>query len=121
MTAVILFMFFLYFCVRLGESEAGSHCLRTLFGKFAQRPLVEKLFILVFVVMMVAHGGSKTNSVPQGGGGNIVVVVDPGTVRGRRRDRGADRRRRNCFADRSGIAAPHQQTSTRRDSRWCAC
>jgi len=29
--------------------------------------------------------------------------------RGRRRDRGADRRRRNCFADRSGIAAPHQQ------------
>ncbi len=81
MTAVIVFMFFLYFCVRLAESEAASHCLLTLFRKFAQQPLAEKLFILVFIVMMVAHGGSKsTNSVPQGGGGNMVVVVNPGTV-----------------------------------------
>jgi len=80
MTAVIVFMFFLYVCVRLGESEIASRHLRDLFGKFAKRPLVEKLFILVFVVMMVAHGGSKTNSVPQGGGGNAVVVIDSGTV-----------------------------------------
>ncbi len=66
----------------LGESEIASRHLRDLFWKFAKRPLVEKLFILVFVVMMVAHGGSKTNSVPQGGGGNTVVTVDSGTVAG---------------------------------------
>ena len=77
----IAFMFFLYVCARLAESESASHHLGGLFRKLAERPLSEKLFILVFVVMMVAHGGSKpTNSVPEGGGENTVVVVDPGTV-----------------------------------------
>ena len=81
MISGIFFLFFLYGCVRLAESEIASHNLADLFRKLAERPLAEKLFVLVFVVMMVAHGGSKsTNSVPEGGGEGASIGITTGTV-----------------------------------------